>query len=269
MNGYSFGFNVFNFPAENFIDYALDNNLQHIEINLSQPHSSIESFTHERMEALKAKLADSGLRLSLHLPYKTNIADNIFGLNRMNVNYMCRAVELAGSLGAQFLTCHMGFFFWFPVERWKRAKALKRFVDNLSRILEISSSAGVVIALENVTPLPHGSDHLLLGDNVHDFDYIFSELRSPMIRFCLDTGHAHIAEGIDVYLDRFADRLISIHYHDNFGNDDQHLPVGQGSIDWKMLAGRLSELSFQGPLISECRNEKPHESAQNLRRFLL
>jgi sugar phosphate isomerase/epimerase len=266
MNEYIFGFNVFNSPPENFIEYSVLNNLNHIEINLSKPHSSIESFDNGRIADLKKN--NSNLQFSLHLPHKINIADNIFNLSRSNIKYLFKAIELASKLEAKYIICHMGFFFWFPVEKWQREKSLKRFVRNLDKILEICNQHNVIIALENVTPLPHGSEHLLLGDNVKDFEFVFKQFNSPLLKFCLDTGHANMAEGVDTYLERFSNRLVSVHYHDNNGNDDAHLPIGEGNINWNDFATKIKEIKFCGPFISECRNIKPSEATNYLKKYL-
>ena len=55
MPNYKFGFNVFNLPPEDFLDYAHKYNLEHIEINTSQSHSSIQSFNEKRILALTEK----------------------------------------------------------------------------------------------------------------------------------------------------------------------------------------------------------------------
>jgi len=268
MEEYTFGFNVFNSPPEHFIEYSNKNNLHHIEINLSNSHSSIESFDDQRIDDLK-KLNHDNIQFSLHLPNKTNIADNIFNLSKSNIKYLCKAIDLAEKLEAHYITCHMGFFFWFPVEKWQREKSLKRFVKNLNIILDKCSHNNITIALENVAPLPHGSEHLLLGDNINDFDFVFSKLESPLIKFCLDTGHANMAEGVQAYLDRYSDKLISIHFHDNNGNDDEHLPIDEGNVNWKDFGLKIKELKYRGPFISECRNTKPKEAADDLKKYLL
>ena len=269
MHKYTFGFNVFNYPPEDFITYSIENKLNHIEINLSQSHSSIDSFDDRRIESLKKNTFDSDINFSLHLPNHINIADNISRLRRADIKYLNKAIALATRLEAKYINCHMGFFFWFPVEKWQRDKALKRFVENTQKVLEQCESSNVILALENVTPLPHGSDHLLLGDNITDFEFVFSNLDSPKVKFCLDTGHANLAEGVDAYLNTFSHKLIAIHFHDNLGNDDSHLGVGDGNIDWSQFARNLSDKNFSGPLISECRNLKPHEAASKLEHYFV
>lgn len=267
MADLKFGFNVFNFTPEELFDYTRLNNLNHIEINLTLKKSSLDSFTPERIAALKSRCNDHGIELSLHLPTHINIADIIPTYRRRDSKYFLKALNLADKLNAKVITAHMGFFFWFPVEKWRRKIALENFVVNLEHILE-QYEGNTCIALENVTPLPMGSDHLLLGDSVEDLKFVFSKISSPLVKFCLDTGHANMSEGIEMYLENFSEKLVIIHFHDNFGDDDAHLPVGQGGIDWNQFGALMRKFQFTGPFISECKDIKPKEASELLLPYL-
>jgi sugar phosphate isomerase/epimerase len=261
------GFNVFNSPIEDYLEYSSKHNLKHIEINLSKSHSSLNSFDLDRIKALKERINALGITISLHLPNQINIADNISRLNKKNIKYLIDSIELANSIGAKYINLHLGFFFWFPVSQWQRDKALLRFITNIGSVLEKCEEKGVTLALENVTPLTEGSDHYLLGDNIKDFVHIFTEIDSPWLKFCLDTGHANLSEGVNEYISAFSEKLISVHYHDNNGSDDSHLIVGEGNINWTEFWDKINSGSFKGPFISECRGLYPHEAANKLFEF--
>jgi sugar phosphate isomerase/epimerase len=110
MNKFEFGFNVFNYPIEDFLDYASEHSINHIEINLTKPHSSLKSFDEQRIEKLKSTLNNKKIDLSLHLPNNINIADNISLLGRFNSRYLLSCIELAHKLNVKFINCHIGFF---------------------------------------------------------------------------------------------------------------------------------------------------------------
>jgi sugar phosphate isomerase/epimerase len=40
-----------------------------------------------------------------------------------------------------------------------------------------------------------------------------------------------------------------MHIHDNHGKRDEHLPIGQGTIDWKELMTGLSD--YKGLMVTE------------------
>jgi len=256
-----YGFNVLDKQPEDLFEYAASHGLKHLEIHLTKDHLTIDTFTGSRINSLKALSQSHNIQLSFHIPYYINISEILIYLRRSNMNYLKKCVRIAGDLQARHVTLHPGSFYWFPVERWARQKALKRFVKNLRKILKVCEDMNVIMAVENSVPIPQGSDYYLLGDSVDDFDFIFSNLQSDYLRFCLDTGHANMSDGPIKYLNHFKEKLTSIHFHDNHGSNDEHLAVGRGKVVWKEFAAELKKTNFEGPIISECRNVEPHEAA--------
>lgn len=257
-----YGLNVYKRPPEDFFEYAFQNNLDHIEINLTENHSSLKSFNSDRIKKLKLLSSEYNVKLSIHIPFKINISDIIRVIRNGNLTYLKECIYFANKIDATHITAHIGNFYWFPAEKLMRKKALDRFIKYLKEIIELGENENVIIALENVVPIPHGSDFYLLGDNIQDFNYIFNSVESRYLKFCLDTGHANIGEGVLPYIHNFHKRLVSIHYHDNTGINDDHLPIGKGSVPWDSLAAELIKIKYSGPIISECRNIKPHEAAK-------
>ena len=127
--------------------------------------------------------------------------------------------------------------------------------------LKVCKNKNVIVAIENVVPIPNESEYFLLGDNIEDFKFIFSQLNSECLKFCLDTGHANIGEGVLEYINNFKDKLSCVHYHDNNGSNDEHLPIGKGKVPWEDLAEGLINIKYNGPFISECRNIEAQKSA--------
>lgn len=256
-----YGFNVYNITPEELLEYAAKHELSHIEINLTKKHSALKSFNRKRIDHLNRLTKKNSVELSLHLPHFLNIADIISPVRWTHLNYLKKSIFLAEQINATHITAHIGSFFWFPVTHWNRRNALNRYLKSLRKVIAICESKNVIIAIENVVPIPHGTDFYLLGDNIDDFRYIFENIDSDALRFCLDTGHANLAEGVLVYLTQLREKLVCIHYHDNYGKNDAHLPVGQGTVPWTEFVSELQKVPYHGPFISECRNIRPHEAA--------
>ena len=52
---------------------------------------------------------------------------------------------------------------------------------------------------------------------------------------CLDIGHAAYShQSIDMWFDQLGEWITYLHLSDNTGTYDDHLPLGEGTIDWKM-----------------------------------
>lgn len=86
------------------------------------------------------------------------------------------------------------------------------------------------------------SDMLLCLENIHDPnpDFLSSlgkALPHPRLGFCLDVGHmASFGKvSFETWYNRLGDRTFHNHWHDNHGDKDSHLPLGDGSIDWSEI----------------------------------
>ena len=54
------------------------------------------------------------------------------------------------------------------------------------------------------------------------------------IGMCFDIGHAHTTDQMSEMM-VLKDKFINVHVHDNLGDKDAHLPLGQGTIDFSVL----------------------------------
>jgi sugar phosphate isomerase/epimerase len=75
-----------------------------------------------------------------------------------------------------------------------------------------------------------------------DFDDLISHLAQPNTAgYWHDTGHAEIKERMGLlkhrhHLESYASRLIGFHLHDVDEHGHDHQPVGDGSVDFKMVS---------------------------------
>jgi len=262
-----FGFNVVGKPVEEYFDYASKCDLAHLEIDLIKEHSFIETFDEERISNLRKLSENFGITLSLHTPYTINPSDKIPMIRDANIGYLKRCVLVAHELNATHVTTHIGYCNGLPSWTWMRQEALERLVANLREVLKDCQEFKVKLALENVNPMPKDSEFFYLGDNLRDIEFLFSKLESPYLNLCLDTGHANTNEGPLAYIQKFGEKIINVHFHDNKGKYDDHLNVGEGTIPWKEIADALKNIKFFGPFISECFKLKPHEAKEALLKY--
>ena len=72
--------------------------------------------------------------------------------------------------------------------------------------------------------------------------HILEDGHFDSVGVCLDLGHAHLTVGVAEAIATFADRIVSVHMHDNHGLKDEHLWPGDGDIDWPAAAQALNAL---------------------------
>ncbi|TET27676.1 MAG: sugar phosphate isomerase/epimerase, partial [Candidatus Bathyarchaeum sp.] len=190
--------------------------------------------------------------------------DKIPTIRDANIAYLKRCVSVAHELNATHVTTHVGYCLGVKPSK---QKALARLVANLKQVLQDCRKLEVKLAIENVNPMPEGSELFYLGDSIEECKFLLSELDSPYLNLCLDIGHANTNEGPLEYIQKFGKKIINVHFHDNNGKTDDHLDVGEGTVPWKQVAKALKRIKFFGPFVSECFNSEPHEAKTALQKY--
>ena len=89
----------------------------------------------------------------------------------------------------------------------------------------------------------------------------------PNVGLNIDTGHAHIGEMDAPSAIRMAGPLlITTHIQDNYGECDNHLPPGLGTIDWPQVVAALKEVGYAGCYmveISDCPPEREPDAVKD------
>jgi sugar phosphate isomerase/epimerase len=120
---------------------------------------------------------------------------------------------------------------------------------------------GVEILMENVpTPTPY----LLVS--VDDFT-LFEEEMNPPMNYALDVAHAHLQDEVFQFIETYGHKIKHVHVSDNWGETDQHLPIGEGNINWGKVINHLCDAGFDGWLVIESYN-KMEQNIEYLRNLL-
>ena len=204
---------------------------------------------HDRdlVKATARRIEKVGLEpFSFHAPFADHI--DITSLDDEqrdhSIGELITATESAAELGVRHLVLHPG------PEREGRPPAaefyhhLERGADAINRVSKRCKELGLTLLLENMLP------HLLFG-RTRDMLYIMGAMEDINVGICLDTGHAHLAQDLHSVTRKLSSHLRMIHVNDNNGDGDDHLPPGEGSIDWRQVLEQLNNNNFRGALILE------------------
>ena len=115
--------------------------------------------------------------------------------------------------------------------------------DALRVLARACSHMGATLLVE--TPLPH-----LIGGHPDEFAWILARLERP-VGVCIDTGHVALGHHWDRFIEVAGDRLMHVHANDNRGRFDEHLPPGEGNIDWTHIRATLARIDFDGWIVLE------------------
>ena len=116
-------------------------------------------------------------------------------------------------------------------------------LNRMKRIINACEKYKINLALENLRRL----DYL---------DYVFQNFKSEYLKFCFDSGHANaFTKNIDDFpWEKYQDKLVCLHLHDNNGCEDSHQIPLIGTINWQLLMTNLKKINYKGPLTSEACN---------------
>ncbi|MFA6331949.1 MAG: sugar phosphate isomerase/epimerase family protein [Methanoregula sp.] len=163
---------------------------------------------------------------SIHAPSRgTNIASLLEPIRKASIEVMAQCMGIAAEVGAG-VVIHPGYFAWAK-ERERAGQQLARSIGELTAIAE-----------------EHSIQYFI--ENMGDWEYFLLKTPDelPIIRpapLALDVGHAYQMKCLDAFLSCPAGHF---HLHDNAGDRDAHLAVGDGTINFApvMAAVRKSGL---------------------------
>ena len=120
-------------------------------------------------------------------------------------------------------------------------------IENYARVVDAAERLGVTLGFENV----EGEEYLAALMDAFQ--------ASPACGFCLDTGHELCYNGGRDMLALYGDRLCHTHFNDNLGvydpsltwENDLHLLIGDGIVDWKRVMERIDATAYEGVLMCE------------------
>jgi sugar phosphate isomerase/epimerase len=183
---------------------------------------------------------------SFHAPFGNDIDISSPDLARREyaLDEILRAVEAAAVLGVHYFVIHPGPENADIPSREERLLRIENVCSVLTSVALRCSELGIQCVLENKLP------HLLFGQS-SDLVWILASFEANTVGACLDTGHAHLAGDLHQLVVKMAPYLRLLHVHDNKGHGDDHLPPGDGRIDWTALLKELAAVHFTGAFIME------------------
>jgi len=146
------------------------------------------------------------------------------------------ALEIADVIPFRYVVLHLGV----GGQEFDERRVDAAF-SSLDEIRVFAKQRGVEALLEN-TP-----NALSSAQRLNEF----LSITHLNLNYCFDTGHAHMATGLENEFGLMKERIRSTHVHDNDGKADSHLFPGQGTVEWKKAMELLASRGDQYPLLLE------------------
>lgn len=219
-------------PYWRFDDFAPLVVENRVGIELFIGSHSIDKVNGDRLREIRDTV-DAGCSVSLHGPFmdlSPGATDST--ISSATFNRFMQTLSYAGILGAGTVVFHSGYDNrnnGGRIEPW-----LGNSVTMWKRVMGEAENSGIRVAIENV--YDSQPDHLL---------HLAELVNHELFGLCLDVGHREIYSGLPVgaWLDKMQARLFELHLHDNNGGMDEHLPPGEGVVDFAAIFGRMRGLA--------------------------
>ena len=212
-------------------------------VEIGTPPRHFDPWSDAQVHDLKAHLdAFSLAAISIHTPFGGSI--DLADANGDHQLAAIGAALTAGSalrrLGGRLVIVHPTDL---PRHQHDARARLQDAARSLALLADSCADAGLALVVES--PLPH-----LIGGHPDEFDFLLRDLPAA-VGVCLDTGHTALGRHWRRFVDVAGRRLSHIHANDNRGHWDDHLPPGDGSVDWGDIAASLRQANFSGWIMLE------------------
>jgi len=181
------------------------------------------------------------LEFSAHAPMSDiNIGSLNPRMQEAAMKELTAGLEACHRLGMDVYTVHPSFL--TPIGMVCKDKVLEVAKASLRRLDRLSQELGVKVGLENMPQGPFSmgtTPQALVG-----------MIEGTGLGICLDVGHANTMGLLPEFM-ALKPRLVNLHVHDNMGRYDEHLPIGDGTVDFGLVVSKLAD--YGGRFVIESR----------------
>jgi sugar phosphate isomerase/epimerase len=244
-------YGAMNFPIKSVlaeIDEIARLGFDYLELAMDPPQAHY-SLISENKEAILKALDNHSMQIVCHLPTFVSIADLTESIREASLTEMFKSLEVAAELNALKVVLHPGHIGGLGIFVMETALQFGR--ESLTAIIAKADRLGLCICLENMFP------RFKTYFEPEHFGGIIEQFAD--LKLTLDTGHANIDSQdnrkILDFIRHFSHRIGHVHLSDNLGKRDDHLPLGEGTIDFTSVAKALKDCGYDDTITLEIFSE--------------
>lgn len=180
---------------------------------------------------LADRLRATGITFTVHpAAWDVNLTAEMYILREAAYRHHQQALEFSARLGAEQMVLHPGY------STFNKDRARDLAHRTVCDLAQQAKASGVRLAFENIAA-PAAALY-----TQEMFCHALDEVDSS-VGYLLDIGHANMnGWNIPEVIRTLSNRLLGMHLHDNHGTGDEHLPIGQGSIQWEPIWAAAAEI---------------------------
>lgn len=228
-------------PVEDIIKIANEHNFEIIEVLIEGPYNI--KYLSENKEILRP-FKDSDIEIVIHGPsVDLNLASLNEGIRKESLRQILSTIDLANEMNSKIITIHPG-----QVGRKEdilRKIAIDYSISSIIEAVEYGKDDDIIISVEN---MPNKFN--FLGNSTKEIAEISNKTKANIT---VDIGHSNTVENTGDFLN--LKNISYFHLNDNNGIKDQHLSLGEGTLDLNLLKkvkkGIIELNNFQNVLKSK------------------
>lgn len=204
------------------LDFILE---QRINPEVFLNGDALDSLVVEELVSIADAIHASGLRTTIHAPFMDlNPGSPETLIRQVTARRFEQVLDAAEILKPVVMVFHPGY------DRWRYGDSqdtwLGNCIDTFRQVLARAEGIGCTIAVENIFE----EDPSTLKGLLDAFDL-------PRLRHCFDVGHWNLFHkvGMEEWFAQLGSYIAEVHIHDNHGTRDEHLPIGDGDIDFDLF----------------------------------
>jgi len=190
-----------------------------------------------------SELRKRPVRYSVHPPaWDINLTCENKALRDTALEIHKNCIVFANAIDAKQVVLHPGFI---TSPAFCRETAQQRALEAAHILCAYANPFGIQLAFENVG---------YKGTSIYSEEEYATALEGfeGNIGYLIDIGHAHInGWNTPALIRRLKKRLYALHIHDNNADGDQHLPIGEGTVNWEEIFKAIAEINGDCELILE------------------
>jgi len=253
---------MFSFSSSKLVDRPFDWAYQLEDLGYSGweiVNEGRQRLTPENQAEAKQIAETTDLVITIHLPYSDlNLASMNQPIWEETVRQMKACLSLACDF-ARLAVVHPGHL--SPLGMQMPDAAWSQNITGIRQICDHAADLDMKIAVENMVNMP-----ALLGRHPEEIAGILETVDRENVGFIFDVGHANTNGNVENFL-KLKDIIIHAHMHDNHGERDEHLPVGNGTVPWNKVAAGLKD--YKGRIVTESRSlEEGQRSVNRLKKLM-
>ncbi len=232
---------MMNNPANNLVNditFAGENKFDFVDLTIEPPKAQVGDIDPREVLSLCKKY---NLGIIGHTNFYLPWASPIKRLKRASIQEFTEQLALFNKLGVKLVNIHSH---WYQPNSSKK-EIIDRIIESLKELVVIADQYDIKIMLEHQ---PNG-----FLNTPESLLPIFNKVKNLL--FHLDVGHAQVAgkeENLTKeFLTYFRNKLAHVHFSDNKGVNDDHLPIGAGIIDWKDIIMQLRKIGYDKTITLE------------------